>query len=160
MKRTTWFLALIGLSPILYASQQKPSQQLTRASIEIVGVTLHLGMEKAEVAERFAGTQITKIDEQTWMIANNGTVQFKNGKVVFAARSWMNGGGDQIDAIFKAVSSLNREGFSACRVLSDTPAYTERVGIDCGQKSVLITKTVSGNQRAVDVSERLGDFRD
>jgi hypothetical protein len=151
-------VTLAAVSSLLYANQQRPPQQTSKPSIEIAGMTLRLGMAKADVAELFVGTQITKIDEQTWMIGNNGTVQFKNGKMIFGERAWMNDSGDQIDAIFKAVSSLNREGFSACRVLSDTPAYTERVGIDCGQKSVPITKTISGNQRLVEVSERLGDF--
>ncbi len=171
MKRTTWFLALIGLSPILYASQQRPSQQVTKPSIEIEGVKLHLGMTKANVAERYVGTQITKMNEDRWIIGKWGTVGFKGGKLVFADRSWINAGDDQIDAIFAAVSSLNREGYSACKVLAETQSlpYTnadtgrilevhnlERVWIGCGGKTVLIVKSKLGARLNEDASEQLG----
>jgi hypothetical protein len=158
MTKTSFLvLAVIALSSIVEAQRNGPAP-VNVPSIEVGGIRLHLGMAKGDIAERFVGTPIMKVDEQTWQIGDNGTVQFQNGKVIFAARSWMNDSSDQIDAIFKAVSSLNRDGFSACRVLSDTPKYTERVGIDCGQKAILINRTVAGNQRVVEVSERLGEF--
>jgi len=159
MKKTAiLFLSFAALTSSGLLAQKRTPAQATKPSIEIEGVNLHLGMMKADVAELFVGKPMEKMDEQTWTVGKTGTVQFKNGNLIFAARSWMNDGADQIDAIFKAVSSLNREGFTACRVLSDTAPHTERIGIDCGQKSVLIIETVSGSQRVTEVSERIGNF--
>jgi len=177
MKRTGLFLAFIGLSSILYAFQQRPSQQVSKPSIELVDVKLHLGMTKADVAERYVGTQVTKVSEDFWIIGkaeNSGTVRFKNGKLEFADRSWIYTGDDPIDSIFAAISSLNRDGYFLCKVATDTqnsPVYAEnrglpvsntsaeRIWIVCGIKSVLISKLKIGDHPpGADVSERLGDF--
>lgn len=167
-------LTLAAVSSLLYA-QQRPSQQVSKASIEIGGVTLHLGMTKADVAELFVGTQITKVSEELWTIGDSGTVRFKNQKLIFADRSWMGDGVDQVDALFGVIASLNRDGYSACRVLSETMSVPitdadtgrllpeastsgKRLWIKCGEKSVLILKLQTGDHLHEDVSERLGDF--
>ncbi len=164
-KASVVVLALVVLSSfsLLYA-QQKAARQISRSSIELAGVKLQLGMSKADVAERFVGTQITKENEETWLIGNVGTVRFKNEKLIYADRSWMNGeADDQIGAIFKAVASLNRQGLSVCKISADTPGAgitSERIWIDCGQKAIRIIKIKFPNNSYtnVEVSETLGEF--
>jgi len=177
MKKTILLpFALAAVSVLLYAQQKNPPQ-IRKPSIELVGVKLRLGMTKAAVAERFVGTQVTKVSEDFWIIGkagNSGTVRFKNDKLEFADRSWIYTGDDPIDSIFAAVSSLNRDGYFSCKVATDTlnnPVYAEnqglpasstsaeRIWIVCGIKSVLISKMKIGDHPpGADVSERLGDF--
>ncbi len=150
--------ALAAVSTLLYAQGKSP-QVISKPSIEIEGVKLQLGMTKAEVSERLVGTQITKMNEDRWIIGSYGMTSFKSG------------GDDQIDAIFGAVSSLNREGYTSFKVLAEsktipvTDASTgrtlaasnfERVWIACGAKAVLIVKANVGGHLNVDVSEQLG----
>jgi len=172
MKKSAFVLAFFTVSALLYA-EQRPSQQVTKPSIEIEGVKLHLGMTKADVAERYVGTQITKMNEDRWIIGKWGTVGFKSGKLVFADRSWNNVGDDPIDAIFGVVSSLNREGYTSCKVLAENKSVPvtdpktgrvsealstnfDRVWIACGAKTVLIVKVKFGDRLNEDVSEQLG----
>jgi|SRR6267154_336933 len=174
MKITSLFLALIGLSSILQA-QRKTSTQVSKPSIEIEGVKLHLGMTKGDVAERYVGTSVKKMTEDRWTIGKWGMVGFKSGKLVFAEHSWNNVGDDQFDAIFGVVSSMNRQGYISCKVLADnksvpvTDASTgrtlaalsgnfERVWIACGAKTVVIVKSKVGDRLNEDVSEQLGDL--
>ncbi len=103
---------LFTVCSLLYAHQQRPSQQASKASIEIAGVTLHLGMAQPDIAERFVGTQIQKMGEDAWMIGNEGEVRFKSKKLVYADRWWTSGSVDEVDALFAAIKSLNTEGFS------------------------------------------------
>jgi hypothetical protein len=177
MKRTALvLLALVGLSSVLLA-QKKTPPEVSKASIELVGVKLHLGMTKADVAERYVGTQVTKVSEDFWIIGKvgmSGTVRFKNEKLRFVERSWIYTGDDPIDSIYAAVSSLNHDGYFSCKVAADTlnnPVYAEnqglpvsntsaeRIWIVCGIKSVLISKMKIGDRPpGADVSERLGSF--
>jgi hypothetical protein len=169
-------LSFVALSSALLA-QKKTSSQVSNPSIELVGVKLHLGMTKADVAERYVGTQVTKISEDFWIIGkagNSGTARFKNERLEFADRSWIYTGDDPIDSLFAAVSSLNRDGYYSCKVAADTlntPVYAdnrglpasntsaERIWIVCGIKSVLISKMKIGDHPpGADVSERLGSF--
>ena len=141
--------------------------------MKLLASKVQLGITKAVVAERFVGTQTTKVDENHWMIGNVGDVRFKNGKLVYANRSWMTDGGDQIDAVFKAVGSVNRQGLTHCMVFADTPlpamkGYTkegeerdlgigsERVLINCGETTIFIVKTKFPTKQIVDVSEAIG----
>jgi hypothetical protein len=175
-KTAVAFLILVVLSSILLAQKKTPTQA-SKPSIELVGVNLYLGMTKAEVAERYVGTQIAKVNEDLWIIGKvgmSGTVRFKDDKLQFADRSWIYTGDDPIDSIFAAVSSLNRDGYFSCKVAADTlnnPVYAEnqglpvsntsaeRIWIVCGTKSVLISKTKIGDHPpGADVSERLGEF--
>jgi hypothetical protein len=169
------FLTLVALSSVILAQRKTPAQ-VNKPSIELVGVKLQLGMTKADVAERYVGTQVTKTTEDFWIIGKvglSGTVRFKNDKLQFVERSWIYTGDDPIDSIFAAVSTLNRDGYSSCKVVAgtlNTAVYgenqgllvantsAERIWIVCGIKSVLISKTKIGDQPpGADVSEWLGD---
>ena len=173
MKRISLAVLTLALLSSLLCSQPHTTGQTSRASIEVAGVKLQLGMTKATVAERFVGTQTTKVDENHWMIGNVGDVRFKNDKLVYANRSWMTDGGDQIDAVFKAVGSVNRQGLMHCMVFADTPikgmkGYTkegeerdlgissERVLINCGEATIFIVKTKFPTKQIVDVSQAIG----
>jgi len=89
------FLCLTAFSSVLLAQKQTPAQ-INNPSIEIEGVKLQLGMTKADVLERCVGTEITKINEDRWIIGKWGTVDFRSGKLVFVDRSWNNVGDDHI----------------------------------------------------------------
>jgi hypothetical protein len=66
-----------------------------------------------------------------------------------------------MEALFGAVTSLNDEGFSACKVTADTktdPTMTlHRVWIACGEKTILIVRsTFVGGKPYNTVDEHLG----
>jgi hypothetical protein len=159
MRKSAFVLALFTVATLMYAQQNTP-HQVSGPSIEIAGVKLHLGMTKADVAERLVGNDITKISEKEWMVGTIGSVNFKDEKLISVDRSWSSHGVDSIDAVFGAVSVLNREGYSSCKVYADTlnrPGWkAEIVWIDCGQKTVLIFKGEVGGVPLQDVKERLG----
>lgn len=173
MKRTPLVvLTLASVASVLH-SQPQTTGKPSNASIEVAGVKLQLGMTKPTVAERLVGTQTTKVDENSWIVENAGVVRFKNGRLVYANRSWMGDGRDQIDAVFKAVDSVNRQGLRVCRVSADTPLggtssqakdgedrnlgiSSERVLINCGERTILIVKTKLPTEQNVDVSEAIG----
>jgi hypothetical protein len=165
-------LTLALLSSQLY-SQHTNTRPTSGAFIEVAGVKLQLGMTKATVSERFVGTQTTKVDENHWMIGNVGDVRFKNDRLIYASKSWMTDGDDPIDATFKAVGSVNRQGLKHCMVFADTPlggmkGYTkegeerdlgigsERVLINCGETTIFILKIKFPTKQTVDVSEAIG----
>jgi hypothetical protein len=175
MKRISLAVLTLALLSSLLYSQQMTTRLTSRASIEVAGVKLQLGMTKATIAERFVGIQTRKIDENYWIIGNVGEVRFKNDKLVYAERSWMTDGGDQIDAVFKAVDSVNRQGLTVCRVFANTPlagmkGYTkdgeerdlgvrsERVLISCSERTIVIVKIEFPTRQSVDVSEEIGAY--
>ena len=184
MRKTSLALVAFAFLPSLIYAQQASNQRTSKPSIEVAGVKLELGMSRAEVAERFVGTQITKVNDDFWSIGSIGTVQFKNNRLVYADRSWINedtnvplSADDIAEAIFKAVASLNRQGFSVCVISHDIPdagqkGYTpegreidipsraERVWIDCGEKAVriLTLSNHDASSKSIEVTEVLGDW--
>ena len=162
-------LTLIALSSIVYA-QQQTTRQLSKAAIEVAGTKLRLGMTKAQVAEKLAGHEITKVQEDEWMVASlekkqlGPTLQFTHGSLSYADRYWTTYDNDIVEALFGAVSTLNREGFSKCTVTADdsvSPDLTaHRVWISCGEKTVLVLRdSIDGKSHNM-VYERLGSMRD
>jgi hypothetical protein len=173
MNKTSVALVTFALLSSLLYAEQKTTRRTDSASIEVAGVKLQLGMSKADVAERFVGIQISKMNDDTWFIGDVGTVRFKNNRLIYADKSHSEG--DLIDAIFNAVGSLNRQGLSVCRIWADNPfagekGYAsdgreidigvsgERVWIDCGQKGVRISKIKFPTHDNTNVSETLGEF--
>jgi len=158
MKKSVLFL----LIPFALFSPASAQQKKTSPSsfIEVSGVKLRIGMAKADVAEQLAGAQILKQSPDEWYVVGAGNVRFKNGRLVYADRSWIKKDVDPVDALFGLVSSLNREGYTSCAVSADmhtAPGSTfERVWIDCGPKSVLIMKGKVGDDSIEDILERLG----
>ena len=176
-------IAFVFLSSLLYAQQKAHQRTVKTASIDFGGVELQLGMSRADAAERLIGAQITKESDDSWFIGKTGSVRFKNNRLIYADKSWINedtdrplNADDVTEAIFKAVGSLNRQGFSICRVSYDVPdagqkGYTrdgqetdipsraQRVWIDCGEKGVrILTVSNSASSKVIDVAEVLGAY--
>jgi len=157
-------LTFAALSCILHAQEKR----LSKAAIEIRGTKLRLRMTKAAVTEKLAGTEITKIHDNEWIAGSpehlGPTLQFTDGSLSFADREWTTGYNDTGEALFGVVNSLNSEGFSSCSVRADTHSspdiVSQRVWIDCGEKTiVLIRRSISG-KTFTSVMEQLGTMRD
>lgn len=58
------FLAM----PLLAALAIYAHPQRTKVELEVDGVMLHLGMTKAEVAEKLAGRQYWKVNDDNWVV--------------------------------------------------------------------------------------------
>jgi hypothetical protein len=168
MKRTALALLTIAvISSIVYA-QQQTARKMSNAAIEVGGTKLHLGMTKAQVTEKLAGHEFTKVNEDEWMLGSlkelGPTLQFTHGLLSYADRNWVTYDNDIVEALFGAVRTLNDEGFSVCTVTADdavSPDLTShRVWIDCGEKTVLVIRRSFGGKSYNSVDERLGHMRD
>jgi hypothetical protein len=162
-------LVVAGLATV--HAQRETSPHASKADVEVAGYKLHLGMTKAQITEKLAGTEITKIHEDEWMVGSlekkefGPTLQFTNGVLSYAERFWTASDDDTVEQLFGVVSSLNREGFSQCSVTADTndspDIRAKRVWIMCGEKSVLVVRrTIVGGHSHDAVYERLGRMRD
>jgi hypothetical protein len=169
MKRTaTIVLTIVGLCSILSA-QQKTSPQWGKGVLEVSGTKVRLGMTKGEVTERLAGTEISRINDNNWMVGKpedlGPSLQFTDGRLNFADRYWVTHDNDITEALFGAVNSLNQQGFSACTVTAGTntsPEMTaQNVWISCGEKSILVTRHSHADGKSYNmVYEQLGGMHD
>jgi hypothetical protein len=138
--------------------------QHSNVELEVDGVPLHLGMAKAEVAEKLAGRQYWKVKDDNWVVAapNNigPSIQFTKGKLNFTERFWATSENDTGMALFGAVNSLNKGGFRTCDVTAGVnmrPDLTaHNVWISCGDKSVVVNRDTIGNHSYTMVHEELG----
>lgn len=169
VKRLTLVSLVAGFATV--SAQRQPSSHVSKADIEVAGQKLHLGMTKAQVTEKLAGTEITKIHDDEWMVGSlekkefGPTLQFTNGVLSYAERFWTVSDNDLVEQLFGVVSSLNGEGFSQCNVTADTndspDIRAKRVWIMCGEKSVLvIRRTIVGGHSHDEVDERLGRMKE
>lgn len=162
MRKTAVILTLFALSSILSSARQRTPSQWGRAVLEVSGTKVHLGMTKAEVSEKLSGTEISKINENNWVVGAipGPTLQFTNGRLSYADRYWITYDNDIVEALFGAVNSLNQEGFSACTVTAVLKTLPDSTGhsveIMCGEKSVLITRLSFGGKSYNSVYEQLG----
>jgi hypothetical protein len=138
--------------------------QHSKTELEVEGAMLSLGMTKSEVAEKLAGREFTKLDENNWVIGQpeqaRPLIQFTNGRLTFTERYWATGENDTADALFGAVISLNESGFSVCNVtagMKTSPNETaHNVAISCGDKSVVVVRVTRNNKTYTMVHENLG----
>jgi hypothetical protein len=166
MKRTIIVLVLfVAICSVLYA--QRPNSNLpSGAFIEIDNVKLRLGMSKSEVAEKLVGTSLKKLNEDLWVIGKgpSPSMQFTNGHLTFADRTWSVSDDDIAESLFGVVSSFNSEGYSSCEVTANTdtsPNMThQNVWINCGEKKILVKCLSMDGKTYKWVSEQLGVFRD
>ncbi len=168
MKRTAAaLLVLASVTSFLYA-QTSPSAKLRKDYIDVFGTRLRIGMTKADVAEKLSGAEIIRVHEDSWLVGpekSTSSVQFKNGRLTFADRSWGTKNGDVAEELFGAVNSINSEGYSQCHVFADTRSFpemtTQRVWMQCGNKSLLVLRTSYINGHTYnEVSEQLGTMRE
>ena len=139
------------------------------AEIEVAGHKLHLGMSKAQVIAKLAGTEFTKINDDEWMVGSfekkelGPTLQFSRGLLTFADRYWVTYDNDIADALFGAVRTLNEEGFSRCTVTADAQTdpgmSAHRVWIACAEKTVLLVRRTMGDKSYNTVYEQLGTMK-
>ena len=154
-------MIVAGLSSMVYAQKQA---RLGKATIDVAGINLQLGMTKAQVEAKLADHEITKLHQDEWMVASKKesgpTLQFTDGLLNFADRYWVTSNNDIAEAFFGAVTSLNQEGFSACTIEADvkaTPDITaHNIWIRCGEKGILITRQLMGPKSYNMVYEQLG----
>jgi hypothetical protein len=154
-------------------SQTTEQSQFSKGSIEISQNKLRLGMTKAEVAEKLSDAQFEFKKDNDWMLHNGSIIQFEDGKLSYAVRDWtLDEKSDLVDTLFRIVSYFNREGDKACSVIADSlpdpnqpnPNQNDpkvritvgRVRIKCGDKSILIIKTIYNGIPSTDVWETLG----
>lgn len=128
-----------------------------------------MGMTKGQVAEKLAGNEINKIHDDEWVLGSpekglGPSLQFTNGLLSYADRNWVTYDNDIVEALFGAVRTLNKEGFSRCTVTADDSASPDltahRVWIQCGEKTVLVIRRSFGGKSYNFVDERLGSMRD
>ena len=164
MRKTILVLIVLAIPSVIHA-QKKEQPHWEAAYMDVPGTKLHLGMTKAEVTERLAGSAFRKLDENMWMMGSEKddgpTLQFTNGRLNFVSRDWITYDNDITAALFGVVTSLNDEGFSACKVTADTktdPTVTlQRVWIACGEKTILIIRsTFVAGKTYCTVDEHLG----
>jgi hypothetical protein len=162
MRKMIWIglIILAAVGPL--RSQTATQSQLSKDYIEIYNAKLHLGMTKAEVAEKIAGAQLEK-GENDWLLHDGSLIQFENGRLAFASRQW-NINSDVVDALFDVVSYFNNEGLTKCSVTANTipdPKTSHQVVVDveCGHKSILIKKFTVNNHTYELVAELLGTER-
>jgi len=138
--------------------------QQRKVELEVDGVMLHLGMTKSEVAQKFAGQEYWKVDDDNWVMSRKDSmgpsIQFTNGRLTFTERFWATSENDTGMALFGAVSSLNKDGFHTCEVtagVNTRPDLTaHNVWISCGDKSVLVMRDTMGSHTYTLVHEELG----
>lgn len=156
---------VVTLTPALCG--QHPTRHLSKAKIEVAGVNLRLGMTKAEVAEKLVGVEMSKLSDDMWHVGSlkepAPTLQFTNGFLSYADRGWGTYDNDIGEALFGVVSSLNAEGYSHCTVTADTKSdplmSVKRTWILCGEKSILVMKSLIDGKSFNSVEERLGEMK-
>jgi hypothetical protein len=166
-------LCTLSSGGTLYAQKGQPVQQLSKTAIEVGGAKLRLGMTKSQVAEKLVWHEITKINDEVWMLGTEEEMrhrelpelQFTSGLLTYADRQWTTVNNETAEALFGVVTSLNDEGLSRCSVTTDTHAETDlglnsqRVWIICGEKTVVVARDTIGGKSFSSVSERLGHMR-
>jgi hypothetical protein len=145
MKIGRWTILFFSLTAffcgVFLGQAQKPS---TKAVLEIAGAKLSLGMTEAQVDAVLQGVTINKI-KNVWLIEDDKTVEFTDGKLTFARRAWTVKDNDIMMPLYGLVGNMNREGYVACRVYTTSNPNSwglaiHRVLIDCGEKSILISR--------------------
>jgi hypothetical protein len=157
-------LSLFATLALTVHPQDHAPAQSGRATIEVGSTKLRLGMTKAQVEEKLSGHDITKIQPNEWMVSSEKelgpTLQFSNGQLTFADRYWTTSDNDIGEAFFGAATTLNQEGFSACTLESGTKVSPDmtahNVWINCGEKSILVTRHLMGGKSYNMVYEQLG----
>jgi hypothetical protein len=163
-----WRFAALAFLVILLGLRSEAQGQ--GPNMQIGPINVHLGMTKGEVQNKIDGLSVLKADEDSWIITTGGpesepygNIQFTNGRITYASRSWLRRNSDAIEGFLGAINSFNKEGLSTCTVLHDTistPTITgERVSIICGEKSLLIIKSKFEGKPFEDITEQIGAMK-
>lgn len=160
MIKFTAAFCLLSVSFFAFFAKGQPH----KVGLEVGGEMLYLGMTKAEVAQRLAGKEYWKVNDDNWMMGAKDSIgpsiQFTSGRLTFAERFWATNENDTGMALFGAVSSLNKDGFRTCDVtasVNTSPDITaHNVWISCGEKSVVVNRDTIGSHSYTMVHEELG----
>jgi hypothetical protein len=150
-------LILAAISSFVYA-QSYPKPQLSQEYIDVLGDRVRLGMTKLDIADKLGSQKVNDgSTENFWLF---GEKRPWPSSIIYAAESWDRSDGDVVRALIGAVNTLNRQGFAACEIATDTqhtPSLTaERVWIVCGKKSILVQRMQDGKDTYQQVFEKLG----
>jgi hypothetical protein len=166
MRKTALALLTVTVVTTLVYAQTESKPNLSQEYIEILGVKVRLGMSKADIAEKLGSQKMKDSRDDFWLLGEKqewpSSVEFKDGRVIYASQSWMGADKDTARALFGVVSTLNRQGYAACELSADTqttPNLTvERVWIVCGRKSILVQRLQGSKDNSTfqQVFERLG----
>lgn len=106
-----FLLSLVAISSILHA-QTNANPQLSQEYIDVLGVRVRLGMTKLDIADKLGSQKRNDGSENFWLFGEKrpwpSSVEFKDGRVIYASESWIGSDGDVARALFGAVNTLNK----------------------------------------------------
>jgi hypothetical protein len=166
MRRQVLVLPVLLAACSVFYAQVRSAPGGSGEYLGILGVRVRLGMTKAEVADRLGSRKMKEGSDDTWLFGEGqewpSTIHFTDGRIDFASQSWIGSDGDVPRALFSAVGSLNKQGYSTCVVSTDTQASpiqtSERTWITCGKKSILISRMQDSKHTYHQVFEELGSL--
>ena len=168
MKRTYIATVIVASVASVLFAQTDVKPQSSQEYIYVLGVKVRLGMTKEEISEKLGSQRLRDERSQTqdfWLFGEKrewpSSIEFKDGKVIYASESWIGPDRDVAKALFGAVTSLNKQGYSTCQIFTDTESTSssltaERVWINCGKKSILVQRMQDAKSTYQQVFERLG----
>jgi hypothetical protein len=156
-------IALLSIQCIAQASPQK-------VSLDLATVTVWLGMTRQEVVSKCASAGFSQLyaDKNSITFENGDDgywTGFKDDRLVFASREWYSSKGN-LDAFQSTIAALAAVSDSESAPLNCTirhePLNTpenqfNRVFINCGKRSFLLTEGTMNKKKVVGVSERIGE---
>jgi hypothetical protein len=168
MKRSVLLVLLFLAAPAFAQLKPRPDvQTISKESMHLTSGTIHLGMTKAQVAEKLVGSDIRKDTDDSWTVEPNTTIVFSKGVLVYAQREWWIGSGsDIVQSIFHVASLFTQEGLKFCMLSTDTKndisaISIQRVFIKCGKKSIMVSRWETVGEFFFDsVAESLGNIPD
>jgi len=158
-------VVIVGLLSL--SSLAQPALQ--KVSLEIGGATVWLGMPRQEVINRCtsAGLKQMTADRNSILFKSGGdfySVQFKNGRLVFATRDWLpsKAGLDALQTTMVALASISEsDSVSACTIshhqINNPATQANQVFIACGKRSFLLEEGKVKGEPYYSLSERIGE---
>ncbi len=164
------YLAVLGLLCICVDAQQPrhnaPQSPKPLVSLELGSVTVWLGMTQTEALLKLQRAGYHVEGDSAMRIVNDGekvyTIEFENGQLTFADREWHSQGTNVMDAVLGALTALASYGPASCAVTHapiTQPDYaSDRIFIECGKRSVLLSQGHFGSVSTVSADERIGQL--
>ncbi len=155
------------LSVLVFALGAVPAFAQT---LDLGSVTVSLGMTRQQTLSLFSGVRYTVLDPTTTKLMlitdsdykHTYLVQFTNGRLTYASRSWASTYENGLEDAIKALSALAQKSATLCSVshepLSEPDSAADRLFVKCGQRGVLMYKgKVNGLSNMYGVNEFIGD---
>lgn len=169
MNRTALIIVPLLLAAMLCAAQTDKPDYTTLSLSSTVSLTL--GMPEAEVFARCANLGLKKVDNGNGLYFYVGTdpidihmVAVRNGRLVFATRSWAVSNSAPHESIVAALKSLSRFG-DQCSLQEDPNEDVNftgtRINISCGVaglRSLLIVSGRDDGKPTLVITESIGHW--